>query len=743
VTADNTPRTGTEAARQLFFEALAFLDAHDYRSAELRLRDALPFAPNSVSILTNLSVALMQQGRPRDAIPFAERTLGVDAANIEALLVLARCHGQERNFEASLAACDRIIALDNRIAPVHTNRAFALNGLHRYAEALVSCDKAIALRPDDAGSHLNRANALVQLQRLDEALAACDRALQLQPGLGKAWAARGNALAGNRRYDEALLAFSRAIDLDPELSSAWLAQGSALVQLQRFDEAIIAYGKALDLQPDLADAWRERGNAHLQLNRHREALADLDKASAMSPDLKYLGGERLHARMQVCDWRTYADDCKHLLSGIAAGNTVSDPFSLLAASSSPTDQLKCAQIFAADSLVERRAYSGNGERDDDDRRLRIAYLSPDFRAHAFARLTAELFGHHDRRRFEIIGMSFGPDDGSEIRRKLIGSFDEFIDVREKSDQQADELIRNMNIDIAVDLCGYTRLGRPNILAQRPAEVQVSYLGYPGTMGSPHIDYLIADTTLISPDHRDGYSEKIVYLPESYQANTRIWKMAHPIPERAELALPADSFVFCCFNNHFKITPDVFDVWMRLLRNVDDSVLWLLEGNPIAIENLRREAAARDVSPDRLVFAPHQRIDLHLARQHRADLFLDTFNYGAHTTASDALWAGLPVVTCCGATFASRVGASLLRALDLAELITSSPSDYESLALRLARDRAALAAIRQKLWRNRQTHSLFDSARFTRHLEAGYGAIWERARHGMPPQDIWVAPIDAA
>jgi predicted O-linked N-acetylglucosamine transferase (SPINDLY family) len=300
----------------------------------------------------------------------------------------------------------------------------------------------------------------------------------------------------------------------------------------------------------------------------------------------------------------------------------------------------------------------------------------------------------------------------------------------------------MRIDIAVDLCGYTQHGRPGILAGRPAKIQVSYLGYPGTMGSPHIDYLLADKVLIPPECREGYSERIVFLPESYQVNTRIWKMADAIPDRAGLGLPLDGFVFCGFNNHFKITPDVFDVWMRLLRTVDNSVLWLLEGNALATENLRREASARGVSPDRLVFAPRLPIEQHLARQRRADLFLDTFNCGAHTTASDALWAGLPLVTCVGTTFASRVAASLLHALDLGELVTSSPSDYEGLALKLARDGDALAAIRDRLWRNRQTHPLFDTARFTRHLEQGYGAIWERARRGMPPEDIWAPSVDA-
>lgn len=765
-----------EEAKRLFFEALDFLDANDYRSAELRLRDAVRFAPNSISILTNLSTALMQQHRPREAIAFAERAISVDPQSVEALLVMISCHAQGRDFDALLAACDRTIALDDKLVAIHSNRAVALNGLGRHAEALASCDRAIELQRNDPVIHLNRGNALAQLRRHDEALAAYDRALQLKPDLGKAWAARGHALASSRQFDEALSAFTRAIDLDPDLASAWLGrgavyaalnrreealstcaravaakpglaagwlgQGNALASLQRFDEAVAAYDRALQIDPELTDALRERANACIQLSRYEEALLDFDKAFAMRPDSKYLGGERLHAKMQACEWRSFGEDCEQLRSSIAAGKAASVPFQILAIPCTPAEQLKCTQLFAADNLVGYPAPAWNGERDDDDRRLRIAYLSPDFRAHAFARLAAELFDRHDRSRFEIVAISFGPDDGSEIRQKLMRSFDRFIDVRGKSDHEIAELIRHMRIDIAVDLCGYTQHGRPGILAGRPARVQISYLGYPGTMGSPHMDYLIADKVLIPPEYRQGYSEKIVYLPESYQVNTRIWKIADQIPPRTELGLPPDAFVFCGFNNHFKITPDVFDVWMRLLRNVDNSVLWLLEGNPLATANLQREAAARGVSPGRVIFAPRLRIDAHLARQHRADLFLDTFNCGAHTTASDALWAGLPLVTCCGSTFASRVAASLLRALDLDELTTFSPSDYENLALRLAHDRAALAAIREKLWRNRQTHALFDTARFTRHLEGAYRTIWERARRGMPPEDISVPPIDA-
>jgi len=769
-----TKMSDTETAKRLFFEALALLDARDYPPAELRLRHALNFAPQSISILTNLSIALMQQDNLAEALNFAERATNIDRRNVEALLVIANCHARMRNFSASLATCDRIIALEPRVAEIHSNRAAALNGLHRYEEALSSCDDAISLQPNAAGAHSNRGNALLGLRRPQEALLAYAHALQLQPGLAEAWAGRGHAFARQKRHDDALTAFARAIALNPVLMSArtgradvfiemrrldealsaseqalacdpaladgWLVRGNIFVLLGRFEEALAAYDKALALEPNLAAALKERGGVFIHLNRYETALSDFDRAFAIRPDLSYLQGERLHAKMHICDWQTFDADCAHLLGSIAAGKAASFPFPVLAIPSTPQQQRQCAETYVTESLLQPIAPLWRGEQYQHGR-LRVAYLSPDFREHATAYLAAGLFRNHDRERFEIAAISYGPDDGSGMRRQLVESFDQFVDVEAQSDRQAGERIRAMEIDIAVDLCGYTRHFRPNILAQRPAPVQASYLGYPGTTGASHIDYLIADRVLVPPEQRAAYSERIVYLPDSYQVNDSERKVAEITPSRHDLGLPAVGFVFCCFNSNYKITPDVFDIWMRLLREIEGSVLWLLAGNATAIANLRREAAARGISPDRLVFAPRLRADLHLARHGQADLFLDTFHYGAHTTASDALWAGVPVLTRCGATFASRVGSSLLNSLGLTELIACSPPEYESVALKLARGPAMLAGIKEKLKATRKTCALFDTARFTRNLEAAYAAMWEQFQRGEAPDDVSIQAID--
>jgi predicted O-linked N-acetylglucosamine transferase (SPINDLY family) len=365
-------------------------------------------------------------------------------------------------------------------------------------------------------------------------------------------------------------------------------------------------------------------------------------------------------------------------------------------------------------------------------KIRIAYLSADFRTHATALLMAGVFEAHDRSRFEITAISFGADDKSPMRARIEAGFDRFIDVRAVGDADVAKSLREGEIDIAVDLKGYTQEGRPGILAHRPAPIQAQYLGYPGTMAADYYDYLIADPIVIPEEHRPFFSERIAYLPDTYQCNDSKRAIAPRAPRRSEMGLPENGFVFCCFNNNHKILPNMFDTWMRLLRQVDNSVLWLLQDNLAVVRNLSREALARGIAPERLVFARRCMPADHLARQRLADLFLDTLPYNAHTTCSDALWAGLPVLTVQGSCFAGRVAASLLSAHGVHELITHSLEDYEALALKLARDPAALTAIREKVARHRDTHALFDTVRFTRNLEAAYLTMWERHQRGEQP-----------
>ena len=413
------------------------------------------------------------------------------------------------------------------------------------------------------------------------------------------------------------------------------------------------------------------------------------------------------------------------------------PFEFLAISASPEDQLTCTKQCLADNPRIRRC--GAGEKYTHDR-IRIGYFSADFRNHPVGRLAVGLLEAHDKSHFTTLALSSGPDDGSELRRRTKSAVDDFVDVRNRSDADVAALIRRREIDIVVDLTGFTLAGRFGVLARRAAPIQVNFLGYPATMGADWIDYIIADRTIIPAEHFQFYGERVVWLPDTYQANDDKSGIAERVPTRAECCLPETGFVFCCFNNTFKINPQIFDVWMRLLAATANSVLWLLGTNPIAERNLRREAERRGIAAERLIFAPRLAVADHLARHRRADLFLDTLPYNAPTTASDALWAGLPLVTCQGDTFAGRVAASLLNAIGLPELITASLEEYEALALKLARDPALLGAMKEKLRRNRDTYPLFDTARFARHIESAYETMWQAHQDGRAPAAFAVASV---
>jgi predicted O-linked N-acetylglucosamine transferase (SPINDLY family) len=434
----------------------------------------------------------------------------------------------------------------------------------------------------------------------------------------------------------------------------------------------------------------------------------------------------------ICRWDKLAARVEALRAQVRSRSNVVEPFTFLAVSHSAEEQRLCAERHVQEKLPARFAPLWQGTRYRHDR-IRLAYLSADYHEHATAYLAAGLFERHDRARFELIGVSYGPHDASPMRGRLERAFERFVDVRNRSDEEAARMLHALEVDVAVDLKGHTTGSRPGILAHRPAPIQAAYLGYPGTMGAPFIDYLLADRVVIPEDERRFYAEKVVYLPGCYQVNDAQRAIAPRTPSRAEAGLPRDGFVFCCFNNNYKILPPVFGAWMRLLRDVPGSVLWLLEDNTAAKRNLQEAARARGIDPARLVFAARLPPAEHLARHRAADLFLDTLPCNAHTTASDALWAGLPVLTCAGTTFAGRVAASLLSAIGLDELVTSSPQEYEALALALARDPGRLAGLRGRLARERATAPLFDTERFRRGLEAAYAAMWEAWQRGEAPQ----------
>jgi predicted O-linked N-acetylglucosamine transferase (SPINDLY family) len=620
---------------------------------------------------------------------------------------------QKSGQEAEAERLYRQILGQTAIPEAMVNLGNLLSRQSRHTEALPLYDQALAARPDFLEALFNRAGLLLELKRHEAALENYDRVVALRPDLATAWNNRGSALRGLQRHEEALASFERAAGLNPAYVNALTNRAMVLWDLRRLEEALAAADRALAAQPGHAEAIYTRANILRDLGRMAEALAAYEQVLAAQPAHLHALNGAAQAALALCDWRKVDTLTPRLKENAANGPALIQPFVLLGYSDDPALQRRCAETYVRRTVMPRPALASGRYTHD---RIRLAYLSADFHQHPTAQLMVELFERHDRARFEVTAVAFGPDDNSPMRARLKKAFDHFEDVRGKSDAEVAQWLRTRETDIAVDLNGHTMGARPGILTHRPTPVQVNYLVYPGTMGAPFIDYILADRIVLPVDQQPFCSERIIHLPDCYQANDATRTLL-PAPSRTEAGLPTSGFVFCCLNNGWKITRPIFEIWMRLLDRIEGSVLWLLDGPHAA--NLRREAQARGINPARLIFAPKVSPDAHLARHQLADLFLDTLPYGAHTSCSDALYAGLPVVTCCGKAFPGRVAASLLKAIDLPELVATNLGDYESLALDLGKNPALLAATRQKLARNRGAAPLYDSERFRRNIEAAY------------------------
>ena len=604
----------------------------------------------------------------------------------------------------------------------------------RFAEAAAPLAEALRLAPRRGAGH-RLGYCLLALGDFQRAEAQLRREIEAWPDLIDAYNTLGVALINQSRLEEALPVFREAARRDPRSVSAHNNIANVLGDLGRNAEALPHLQKAVELDPALAESHHNLGMLLESLKRHEEAAASLEQALRLAPNAPYTLSHLVWNELSTCRWAGLESRIDALRSKVREGRTAAEPFIFVAVSADAEEQRLCAARHVREKAPPRPAlWQGTRYR---HQRIRLAYLSADFHEHATAQLAAGLFERHDRARFELTALSYGPDDGSAMRRRLAGAFERFVDVRSRSDEEAARLLRELEVDIAVDLKGHTTGARQAILARRPAPLQASYLGYPGTMGAPYIDYLIADRFVVPEAQQPFYSEKLVYLPDCYQVNDSARPIAPRAPARAEAGLPAQGFVYCCFNNNFKILPPLFAAWMRLLGAVPGSVLWLLEDNAAVKRNLQAAAHAAGIAPERLVFAPRLPPAEHLARHRLADLFLDTLPYNAHTTASDALWAGLPLLTCAGSAFAGRVAASLLHAAGLGELVTSSLEEYEARALGLARDPRLLDGLRGKLAAGRATAPLFDTDRFRRHIEAAYVTMWEAWQRGEPPRHFAV------
>lgn len=633
------------------------------------------------------------------------------------------------DFRAAERAAQAVLAKDPRDAEALflLGSTWLFEG--RYQEALAPLAEAQRLDATRRGTGYRLGHCHLGLGDPVQAEQALRSEVAAHPDYANAHNTLGVALVHQGRHEEGLASFFAALEIDPGHVEANNNAANALSTLGRAEEAVPYLRRAVELGPQLADAHQNLGLVLHSLQRHEEAAASFARAVELAPDMPYARSNLVRSTIAACRWQDAAPRIAALRAQVREGKVPATPFVVVTVSPSPEEQQRCAALYVRDTV---RA-TASMVRTKPGTKIRLAYVSADLHEHATAVLTARMFELHDRAQFEVVGISCGPDDGSPMRKRLAQAFDRFADVEQASDEEVVRLMREQQVDIAVDLKGHTKGARLQVFAQRAAPLQVNYLGYPGTLGAQFFDYVIADRVVIPKEEERFYTEAVVALPGSYQVNDATRPIAERTPARGTEGLPEDGFVFCCFNNNYKITAEVFDVWMRLLGALPGSVLWLLEDNADARRNLEQAAAARGIAPARLVFAGRMSHWDHLARHRLADLFLDTLPYNAHTTASDALWAGVPLVTCLGSAFAGRVAASLLHAVGLPELVTRSLPEYEALALRLAKNEGFLKETKEKLARNRLTQPLFDTARFTRNIESAYRRMWERHQRGEPPR----------
>jgi len=696
--------------------ALHLLGRHE--DALRSLDRALELQPALLEALSNRGNTLSALGRHDDALASFERALALRPDYIEAVYNRGNAQHAAGRLGDALASFDAVVAARPDIAQAHNNRARVLQDLGRQAEARDAYDRAVALVPQYLQAIVGRGTARLALEQPSAALADFDAAIRINADHAPAHEGRGSALFALRRALDAVQAFTRCLALDPSRLDARLQRGNALHELRRHEDAIADFDAVLAVTPDAAGVVCNRGNALLELKRYDEAARAFERVQALDASYPYAAGKRLYAQTMACDWRGLDTLVAEVERGLDDGRAVIEPFAYAAIATDPMAARRCAELFAADQFPAQPALVAPGTA-LGNARIRVGYLGGEFRNQATSILAAELFELHDKQRFEIVMFDNGWDDGSTLRRRMDAAFDEVVPISALTDDAAARAVAERRIDILVNLNGWFGLGRTGVFARRPAPVQVNYLGFPGTLGAPYLDVIVADADVIPPGEEAAHVERVARLPHSYQPNDRRRAVA-AAPARAALGLPEGAMVFACFNNTYKITPATFASWMRVLSAVGGSVLWLLQDNDAATANLRAAAMSHGIDPGRLHFAPRIRLDEHLARHACADLFLDTLPYNAHTTASDALWAGLPVLSCRGTTFPGRVGASLLHALDLAdELLVDDMAGFESRAIALAREPARLARVRERLVRSRATAPLWDTPAYARALEALY------------------------
>ena len=656
------------------------------------------------------------------------------AENLDLLFNIGIECAQNNRLKQALCIFNELALINKGDPSLFYNLGLISSLMNEHQQALKFYDLALNLDNQDPAIHINRGASLNELKQYEGAIASLNRAIALNPNIAEAWSNKGTALNELKRHEAALVDYDKALALNPQHVEAWSNKGVSYAELKCYEEALAHYDKAIELNPQYIEAWSNKGTALNELKRYEAAAKSFHQALVLNPELPFGKGVLLHAKMLACDWQGVDSLYQSICQDLTENKKSADPFGFQGICNDELLLQKCAEIFSNTKFSASPQFDFEHLKREGGK-IRIGYLCGEFREQATAILMTEIWELHDKSRFEIVALDNGWDDKSPRRKRIEAAFDEWIDISRMSDDQAAALIADKEIDVLVNLNGFFGKPRQGIFAKKPAPIQVNYLGFPGTIGSTYMDYLIADNVVIPKESRQYYTEKIVHLPHCYQANDSSRKIDGRKFSKKELGLPEEGFVFCCCNNSYKILPQMFDIWMRLLHSIPGSVLWLIEDNQDATRHLQQEAQARGISAARIIFAKRVPLSEHLGRHQCADLFLDTLPYNAHTTASDALWAGLPVLTCTGTSFAGRVASSMLTVLDLPELITTSVAQYESLAYELASQPEKLHQIKTKLAKNRLHSPLFNADLIARELESAYLAMYKRFQEGLPPEHI--------
>ena len=663
-----------------------------------------------------------------------ENILSVDKKNFDALFFLAVILINFKNYKKAKDLLEQVVLIKPNFADAYNNIGICLEKLNDLDGAIKNYNLAINNRPNFAEAHNNIGVVFQKLRNFDQAIFQYKKAISYKNLYLDAYINLANLFKETKQFEEAIKNYDFAINLNPNLAEVYNNKGNALKEIRKFEEAIKNYDLAINLNPNFAEAYFNTATTLQDIKNFEKAVLYFEKALLLDKEIPFCKGYLLHAKMICCNWSGLNELYKEIYNDVEKNRYSATPFGYQAICDDESNLQKCAQLYSNKRFpeIKNNLFS---KKVSKNKKIKIGYLCGEFREQATSILMTEVWEKHNKEDFEIIAFDSGWDDKSLRRNRIINAFDKFIDISKVSDLDAAKIIYKEQIDILINLNGFFGTGRPVVFSYRPAGIQINYLGFPGTIGSNYIDYILCDQTVVPLESKKFYNEKIIYLPDSYQANDTKRNISDKKFLREELSLPNESFVFCCFNNNYKITPNMFDVWARLLKKIDNSVLWLIEGNPEATENLKKEAKIRNIDASRLIFAKRMKLEDHLARHKNADLFLDTLPYNAHTTASDSLWAGLPVLTCLGKAFPGRVAASLLRSLDLPELITYSENEYISKAEELALNPEKLTVIKNKLDINKFSQPLFNTELFCRSLESAFKVIFEKHSLGLETEDI--------